>query len=111
MKMNEYQNKTRETAIYPMDTQLEAVSYCTLGLASEAGEIAGKLKKIMRDDGGTISYAKIAAMRKEIGDVLWYVSELATSLGISLEHVARSNIAKLQDRQDRGVIGGSGDNR
>lgn len=90
---------------------LTALTYCALGLAGESGEFADKIKKIMRDDDGAISLEKHAALIKELGDVLWYLSRAATELGRTLSHVAEENITKLMDRHARGVMGGSGDNR
>jgi NTP pyrophosphatase (non-canonical NTP hydrolase) len=87
------------------------IVYPTLGLANEAGEVAGKVKKIFRDRGGVLTDADREALTLELGDVLWYVSELCTQLGISLEDVAEANIAKLRDRAERGVLGGEGDRR
>jgi NTP pyrophosphatase (non-canonical NTP hydrolase) len=87
------------------------IVYPTLGLANEAGEVAGKVKKIFRDRGGVITDADREALALELGDVLWYLAELCTRLGISLDDVAAKNIAKLADRATRGVIHGDGDNR
>jgi len=87
------------------------IVYPTLGLANEAGEVAGKVKKIFRDRGGVITDADREALALELGDVLWYVSELCTRLGIPLGEVAAMNIAKLADRAARGVISGDGDHR
>jgi NTP pyrophosphatase (non-canonical NTP hydrolase) len=87
------------------------IVYPTLGLANEAGEVAGKVKKIFRDRGGVITDADRDALILELGDVLWYLSELCTRLGVSLEEVAGRNIAKLADRAARGVLGGDGDRR
>lgn len=87
------------------------IVYPTLGLANEAGEVAGKVKKIFRDRHGVITDADREALALELGDVLWYLSELCTRLGITLEDVAERNIAKLADRAARGVIGGDGDTR
>ncbi len=87
------------------------IVYPTLGLANEAGEVAGKVKKIFRDRGGVITDADREALALELGDVLWYLSELCTRLGISLEDVAARNIAKLTDRAARGVLHGDGDSR
>ena len=85
--------------------------YPTLGLASEAGEVAGKVKKIMRDDSGVVSDEKREDIKSELGDVLWYVSQCATEFGLSLDDIAQANIEKLFSRKDRGVLGGSGDGR
>ncbi len=87
------------------------VIYPTLGLVNEAGEVAGKIKKIFRDRGGAITDADRASLAAELGDVLWYLSEICTRLDLRLEDVARGNIAKLADRASRGVIGGDGDDR
>jgi len=106
MKLNDYQNRANETAIYP-----EGLNYPILGLAGEAGELCNKYKKILRDKGGEAALLDINEMEKELGDVLWYVAQIATELGVSLETVARVNIMKLGDRKNRGVLGGSGDNR
>jgi NTP pyrophosphatase (non-canonical NTP hydrolase) len=106
----QYQHSTAVTAKYPTDG-LNGLLYTALGLASEAGEVAGKVKKILRDDNGELTEEKKMQLVDELGDVLWYCSQLASEMGESLEYVARRNIMKLQDRNDRGVIGGSGDNR
>lgn len=87
------------------------IVYPTLGLTNEAGEVAGKVKKIFRDRGGVITGPDREALALELGDVLWYLSELCTRLGIPLEEVAAKNIAKLADRAARGVISGDGDHR
>ena len=89
---------------------LLAVAYDGLGLG-EAGEVQGKIKKIIRDNGGFITSENVEEIKKELGDVLWYVSSMCDNLGIKLEDVAEGNIKKLQDRRDRGTLHGSGDNR
>jgi NTP pyrophosphatase (non-canonical NTP hydrolase) len=104
MDFNDYQQKAKLTATYPTDKWAE---YLTLGLCSEAGEVAGKFKKIIRD-GTEINRDDIKA---EVGDCLWYLAMLATELGIDLDDIAEANIEKLGSRLRRGVIGGSGDNR
>jgi len=109
MKFSEYQKKSRVTALYP-DKDNNFI-YPTLGLVGESGEIAEKIKKVIRDDGGVIDEEKKTEIGKELGDVLWYISQLATELGVDLDDVAQGNIDKLYSRLDRGVIGGSGDNR
>ena len=109
MNFNEYQKKARSTAIYPVQAQ---VIYPTLGMAGESGEVAELVKKWIRDEGGyNMSEERVLKLHKEIGDVLWYVANLCTDLGISLHSVAVENLEKLQDRQERGVIQGDGDNR
>jgi len=83
------------------------VFYPTLGLSGEAGEVANKVKKVMRGDSG----ADFSCVPDELGDVLWYLAAIATDLGVTLEEIANKNIEKLYDRRARGVIKGSGDNR
>ena len=109
MTFKEYQEKSRETAIYP--DQGNNIIYPTLGLCGETGEIAEKVKKIIRDDNGKLSEDKRKELSKEIGDILWYVSQLATELNLNLSDIAIQNIEKLNSRKQRGVLGGSGDNR
>jgi len=109
MDFKEYQKKTQETAIYPNIG--DNFIYPTLGLAGEAGEVAEKVKKILRDDGGAISKEKKEELKKELGDVLWYVSQVATEIGLSLGDIAEFNIEKLLSRKERGKIQGSGDDR
>ena len=105
---DQYGDETGKTAIYPEDKALE---YLSLGLVSEAGEVAGKVKKIIRDKDGQMGDEDISDLASELGDVLWYLSELTAHLGLSFGFVARANLAKLRDRQKRGAIGGSGDHR
>jgi NTP pyrophosphatase (non-canonical NTP hydrolase) len=108
MELSEYQRRSRRTAEYPREAWL---AYPALGLAGEAGEVAEHAKKAIRDDGGTVSVERKAALSKELGDVLWYVAQLATELGLDLEEIAQQNLAKLLSRQQRGVLSGSGDER
>ena len=82
-----------------------------LGLAGEAGEVAEHVKKVLRDDGGEVGPERRAAMSKELGDVLWYVAQLASELDLDLDEIARENLDKLFSRQRRGVLSGSGDDR
>lgn len=109
MHFEEYQQQSRTTALYP-DVGKNFV-YPTLGLVGEAGEVADKLKKTIRDDRGIVTDIKKEEVKKELGDVLWYVAQLSTELGLSLEDVARENLDKLSSRKMRGAIGGSGDDR
>jgi NTP pyrophosphatase (non-canonical NTP hydrolase) len=109
MKFSDYQTKSRATAKYPAIGH--AVIYPTLGLVNEAGEVAGKIKKIFRDKDGVIGAAEREALKAELGDVLWYLAQTCTELEISLDEVAESNLTKLLDRQARGKIQGDGDNR
>src|SRR5512147_2236113 len=109
MNFTDYQEKAKNTAKYPVIGH--GVIYPTLGLTNEAGEVAGKIKKIFRDKDGVIGEAEREALKSELGDVLWYISQVCTELDISLDEVAQGNIAKLLDRQARGKIRGDGDNR
>ncbi len=109
MEFNEYQKKTDVTAKYP--DKGNNFIYPTLGLVGEAGEVAEKIKKILRDNDGVVSDERREELKKEIGDVLWYVSQLSSELGLSLDDVAQLNIEKLMSRLERGKINGSGDNR
>jgi len=113
LTLDAYQAETAETAVYPGAGEggLDAIVYTTLGLSGEAGEIPNKVKKILRDAGGTITNETRDAISKEIGDTLWYVARLADELGYSLGDIAQANLDKLNSRAERGVIGGSGDYR
>lgn len=109
MRLNEYQDFTLETAIYPGAGQgtIEALAYTALGLAGEVGEIVNSIKKVIRD--GTRE--SLNGIEYEMGDGLYYFARLADELGVSLQSIASDNIDKLLDRKERGVIGGSGDER
>ncbi len=109
MYFDEYQTRSRETAIYP-DRGSNYV-YPTLGLAGEAGEVAEKVKKVIRDKNGIMDQETKEKISKELGDVLWYVAQLATELDLSLDDIADANISKLQSRKERGSLSGSGDLR
>jgi NTP pyrophosphatase (non-canonical NTP hydrolase) len=109
MNFSEYQIKSRKTAGYPAIGN--PVIYPVLGLVNEAGEVAGKIKKVFRDKDGQISEDTRAALKAELGDVLWYIAQVATELNLSLDDIAEHNIAKLYDRLERGKIRGDGDNR
>jgi NTP pyrophosphatase (non-canonical NTP hydrolase) len=108
VELSEYQRLSRSTAHYPRQ---ESLTYPALGLAGEAGEFADHAKKVIRDDGGEISAERREAMGKELGDVLWYVAQLATELELELDEIAQGNLDKLRSRMDRGVLSGSGDDR
>jgi NTP pyrophosphatase (non-canonical NTP hydrolase) len=108
MQLDAYQHAARRTAIYD---RRHKVIYPALGLASEAGEVAGKVKKALRDRDGAFGPEQIEALKDELGDVLWYVAMLAADLDLSLETIAADNVAKLTSRQERGVLGGEGDRR
>ena len=109
MDFHDYQTKSRKTAGYPAIGH--PVIYPTLGLVNEAGEVAGKIKKVFRDKQGQISEETRQALKAELGDVLWYIAQVATELDLSLDEIAEHNIAKLYDRLERGKIQGEGDNR
>ena len=109
MNFSDYQQKAKQTAKYPIIGH--GVIYPTLGLTNEAGEVAGKIKKVFRDKDGIISDETRDALKAELGDVLWYLAQVATELNLSLDEIAEHNIAKLLDRQARGKIQGDGDNR
>ena len=106
MEFNDYQNQAKNTAIYPKD---KAVVYPALGLAGEAGEVANKVKKVLRDGTEIKDVSKDIA--SEIGDCLWYISVLASDIGWDLESIAKLNIEKLTYSANRGKLSGSGDNR
>ena len=110
MEMIEYQKEALKTAQFPPVGKFKWI-YPALGLAGESGEVCEKLKKIIRDNKGKITSEKREELKKELGDVLWYVAVLAHELDIYLEDVAISNVMKLRDRKERNQIGGSGDER
>ena len=108
MTLNEYQQKALETAVYPQNYK---IVYPALGMTGEAGECADKVKKVIRDNGGQFTEEKKYELAKEIGDVLWYCATFANDIGFDLETIGQMNNDKLHSRQERGVLGGSGDNR
>ena len=116
MTLDEYQQKALETAVYP---QQYKIIYPALGINGEAGEVADKVKKIIRDTvimtdaNGSIILPenKRVELAKEAGDVLWYIATLAHDIGFTLEEIGQMNYDKLHSRQQRGMLGGSGDNR
>ena len=103
-----YQQVAKQTAIYPRE---QAIIYPTLGLTGEAGEVANKVKKIIRDDGNKINEGLVQEISAEIGDCLWYISILADDIGIKLSDIANANLIKLANRKEKGTIHGSGDKR
>ena len=109
MDLSTYQSRARETARYPGVGSNPI--YPTLGLCGEAGEVADKVKKVIRDRGGSFSPEVIEALKLELGDVLWYVAQLSTELGLDLADVATANLEKLASRAARNVISGDGDQR
>ena len=103
MNLSDYQDAAVDSAIYSRDY---AVTYPILGLVGEAGEVAEKWKKNLRD-----GVFDIDEMAKELGDVLWYLANTANDLGLNLGLIAEKNLKKLADRKARGVLAGNGDNR
>lgn len=109
MDFSRYQSLARSTAIYPnLDHNLY---YPALGLCGEAGEVAEIIKKVYRDSNGAPTTAQLQNLRKELGDVLWYLSNLTSEIGFELDSIAEENIKKLSDRQNRNMLHGSGDSR
>ena len=109
MQLSDYQRRSRVTAVYP--DAGSNLTYPALGLCGEAGEAAEKIKKAIRDDGGELTPERRDALAAELGDVLWYVAQLATEAGLELDQIARANLDKLLSRRDRAVLQGSGDFR
>lgn len=109
LDFNKYQKACTKTAVYP--NLGKNFVYPTLGLIGEAGELANKIKKIVRDDRSKVTSEKKEDLKKELGDVMWYVAQLSTELNLKLSDVARENIEKLSSRMVRGKLRGSGDNR
>ena len=109
MKFSDYQAAARKTAVYP--NRGSNFVYPALGLAGESGEVAEKIKKVIRDKNNEIDEETRLALKKELGDVFWYIAALCDEVGLDMEDVAESNIKKLLDRQQRDVLHGSGDNR
>lgn len=108
MEVKEYSRRALATATYGVGN---AILYPTLGLTGEAGEVAEKVKKVLRDKNGVFGDEEKHDIAKEAGDVLWYINALANDIGYTLEEIMEMNITKLESRKQRGVIGGSGDNR
>jgi len=108
LSFTEYQNMSADTRIYPSEVK---ITYPALGLSGEAGEVAEQVKKALRDDGGQFTPERREALKKEMGDVLWYLAALCDDLGIDLGEVAQMNIDKLQSRKERNVLSGSGNDR
>mgnify|MGYP001585909875 FL=1 len=109
MNFNEYQKKAWETAIYP--NKGNNIAYPALGLGGESGEVLEKIKKIMRDEKSGTADEKKEEIKKEIGDVLWYLAALSTEFKLDLDDIAKKNIEKLHSRKKRNQLHGSGDNR
>ena len=113
LSLTDYQLTTMATAIYPGagSSEFEAINYCLVGMAGEAGEIMNKWGKVIRDQDSQITEEQAADFAKEIGDVLWFAPRAVDELGFSVEQVLKDNLQKLKSRQARGVLPGSGDNR
>ncbi|MDD5172754.1 MAG: nucleoside triphosphate pyrophosphohydrolase family protein [Patescibacteria group bacterium] len=109
MNFNEYQKKSRKTAVYP--NKGKNFIYPVLGLVGESGEVAEKIKKVLREKGGIVDKRTKREIKKELGDVLWYVSQVSAELDISLDELALANIRKLISRKKRNRLFGNGDNR
>src|SRR3712207_600524 len=109
MHLSDYQQRSRQTAVYP--DAGSNLTYPALGLCGEAGEAAEKVKKAIRDDGGVLTEERRAALAAELGDVLWYVAQLASEAELDLDEIAEQNLGKLLSRQRRSVLQGSGDFR
>ena len=107
---SDYQTGAMSTAIYPGKGEGNW-TYPALGLAGETGEISEKLKKALRDEDGVVSDERRMAIKKELGDVLWYVAALSTELGLDMQEIAEENLAKLAKRKVEGKLKGDGDNR
>ena len=110
LEINEYQKRAHETADY-LGMETGDYRYPVMGLAEEAGEVSGKFAKAVRDANGIIDGERREAIKKELGDVCWFVAEVSTLLGLSLEEVMQGNLDKLASRKQRGVLHGSGDDR
>lgn len=110
MTFDEYQKQALTTVLSTGD-EFKDLLHWVLGLNGEAGEVAEKLKKIIRDKQGVVSADDKVELAKELGDVLWYIAVFANDLGVSLDDIAGQNLAKLSSRKERGVLGGNGDNR
>jgi NTP pyrophosphatase (non-canonical NTP hydrolase) len=108
MTLAEYQTIIGMTAIYPKEIGL---AYCALGLTGEAGEVAEKVKKIYRDQGGHVVQENRDQIKKEIGDVIWYCTAIANELQLTLEEILEANFNKLTKRRETNTLHGSGDDR
>lgn len=114
MKLSDYSSQAISTDLYKKENQpidSHAMLEKVFGLVGEAGEVAEKFKKILRDKNGQATEEDKKELMKELGDVLWYVNSVGIYLGYTLEEIAQSNLDKVLSRKDRGVTKGSGDNR
>lgn len=108
---NEYQQKAASTAIYREGNEGRELFYVALGLAGEAGEFAGEVSKLIRDDKGSLTENRKKKLISEAGDVFWFLAQTCTELGVTMEEVAQANLDKLASRKERGVLNGSGGDR
>jgi NTP pyrophosphatase (non-canonical NTP hydrolase) len=104
MEFSNYQNQAKRTAIYPKQAVIDNLLYLGLGLTNEAGEVAGDLKKLIRDDKGILTPERNDKLVDELGDVLWYLAMLCYELETTLESVALRNLAKLRKRQRQNTL-------
>lgn len=113
MDFNEYMDATADLAVYPEagEGTVSAVTYTVMGLVGEAGEVANQAKRILRDDNETLTPDRLEKLKKELGDVLWYVARACDELDLDLEDVAVTNIARLEERKKHGTLHGEGDDR
>ena len=113
MTLDDYQQAANATAIYGdrITSPMDRVQYTVLGLNGEAGEVAEHIKKALRDDDGVVNDERRAKITKELGDVLWYLAQTATEIGVPLSEIAAGNVAKLTSRKERGVLNGAGSDR
>ena len=111
MQFSDFQKQAKETVIFPEYGKLGGILYSTLEINDEAGEVAGKIKKIIRDEGGEITEEGAEKIVSEMGDVLFALATLTDQLGYNLDDVAKGNLKKLRDRAERGKLKGDGDNR
>lgn len=109
MDFDKFQKDALKTAIYP--NRGNNIVYPVLGLVGEAGEVAEKIKKLIRDDDGKLTKERRELLKKELGDVLWYIAALSEELGFKMSEVAEHTIEKLKSRSQRGVLKGDGDTR
>ena len=110
MNLNDYQFEAAKTAIHPTDGYI-GILYASIALCGEVGEVANKVKKIVRDFNGTVTPEMKSALKLELGDTLWYIADMATLLGTSLEEIALLNLQKLKTRKQTNKLKGEGDAR
>lgn len=115
MDFDTYQKLTKRTVVYNKGEFMKNLGkdyiYLTLGLSGEAGEVAGKIKKVLRDKNGIINNETKEELTKELGDVLWYLARLSAEIKVPLNEIAEKNIEKLESRKKRKALHGDGDNR